>query len=463
MSINRGGIVGIVSGRCRRRMRRRPRSNNIFVSSCGNWIMRRLKKISKYLALSLGALIAVALIANAIFIWQTGTALEERVSQLRAAGAPLSLPELGAMPAPPGADAAAVLRRVEPELKALSGKINLLEDESKHPLPWSDKDWKELEKAFAAHPTVLPALAEAAACPSYRSPLNYQLATMSEDEATPTFLGDLVPYIQIRRATANVLKCQIDLQLRVKDYDGAMRTCLIGMRIARHTEKEPTLISHLVVIAVRAIGMESANEILQAGPIATALHTELESQLAAWDTTDAYRWCMQSERAYGLQALESVNGGGWLLRGFHNDEKTFYLDQMAEAINQADSSYAKFQADINAAKAARHSFRHVLSQDMLSALFKVREADFRNRCLVRCLRVKNALTEKKLAEVPASLADLGLPREAVIDPYTNMSLIARRVEGQWLVYGVGRNLKDDGGRVDDRLEDVGFGPKKQEQ
>src|SRR5258708_37689261 len=123
--------------------------------------MRRLKKLLKYLALTAGVLIAVALIGNAILVWQTGKRLEERLSKLRAAGEPLSLPELGAMPVPPGADAAAVLKRIEPEVKALSKEMAPVLNETSGIRPMTDDDWKKIETAIANHPTVLPALAEA--------------------------------------------------------------------------------------------------------------------------------------------------------------------------------------------------------------------------------------------------------------------------------------------------------------
>src|SRR5437660_1355377 len=86
--------------------------------------MRRFKKILKRLALVLGILIAIALIANAFFVWHTGKRLEERLSKLRAAGEPLSLPELGAKPPALGADAAAVLKRIEAEVNALVKETN---------------------------------------------------------------------------------------------------------------------------------------------------------------------------------------------------------------------------------------------------------------------------------------------------------------------------------------------------
>src|SRR5207248_842563 len=248
---------------------------------------------------------------------------------------------------------AAVLKRIEPELKALSQEINLLLDEAKHPRPWPDADWKALEAAYASHPTVLPALAEAAACPSYKSPFSYLVSAIGDenDKTKPNFIGEMLPRVQTQREVANVLKQQALLRLRAKDRDGAMRDCLTALRLARHTEREPMLISYLVVVAVRSIATGAANEVLHAGPVAADLHKELDAALAKFDSSDAYRWSLRTDRAYGLQAMEEMNRAGWFARGYANDEKCFYLDQMAECIDQADTPYAKFLTDTAAAAA----------------------------------------------------------------------------------------------------------------
>ena len=45
------------------------------------------------------------------------------------------------------------------------------------------------------------------------------------------------------------------------------------------------------------------------------------------------------------------------------------------------------------------------------------------------------------------------------DPYTGESLHVKKTPQGWLVYSVGRNLKDDGGKVEDPTNgDVGVGP-----
>jgi hypothetical protein len=421
--------------------------------------MSLLKKTLKYIGLAAGILIAAALIANAIYVRTTGTSLEERLSRLREAGEPLSLADLAARPAPPGANAAAVLKRIEPELRALSKEIEPLLVAADPPRPRTENDWKALEAAYANHPTVLPGLAEAAACPSYKSPLNYQLPTMSDDRSKPSFMNELLADVQTRRQAATIIKCRVDLQLRAEDRDGAMRTCLDGIRIARHTAQEPMIISYLVVIAVRNIAMASANEILHAGPIADELHAALEAELKSQEGANAFRAAMRTERAFGLQALDESMNGGWLTRGFANDQKRSYLDQMAEVLEHADDSYAKFRADKSAAEAAKPSLRFSVARQVLPAILVLREADFRDRCLVRCLRLQNALAARKVAAAPANFADLGLAAAAIVDPYTERPLIVRRVDGQWLVYGLGKNLVDDGGLLE-TFEDVGYGAAK---
>ena len=416
--------------------------------------MRRLKKILKYLALTVGVLVAVGLVANAIFVWRSGKSLEDRLSALRAAGEPLSLPELGAMPVAPGADAATVLKRIEPEVKALSKEITPLLDEQKHPRPWPDKHWNAIETAYANHPTVLPALAEAAACPSYKSPLNYRVTP------TPEFIKSEMEFVtQFQRELANILAYHARFQLRGQDRDGAMRSCLTALRISRHAQNEPMLISFLVACATRHIAIVRANEVLRAGPVAADLHRELEAELAKHDNSDAYRWGLRSERAFGLQTIEEMNFVGWLTRAYNNDNKSHYLNLFDEWIGQADSSFQNYD---RSAKWGGSKLWQVLSRLLIPAIDKAREVDFRARCMVRCLRVLNALTEKKTTEAPAKLTDLGLPAAAVTDPYTDKPLIVKRVDGQWVVYGLGPNLKDDGGQFE-KWEDVGVGPVKPEK
>jgi hypothetical protein len=83
------------------------------------------------------------------------------------------------------------------------------------------------------------------------------------------------------------------------------------------------------------------------------------------------------------------------------------------------------------------------------------------RASIRAMRVLNALqahTPTGSNKTP-NLSELGLPPEAVVDPFTGESLHVKRMPQGWLVYSVGPNMEDDGGKLDDPVQgDVGVGP-----
>jgi hypothetical protein len=418
--------------------------------------MSRLKKILKYLALTLVALVALALIVNAYLVWQTGKRLEERQSKLRAAGEPLSLAEIGAAPAAPGKNAADVLENIKPELQALIKEINPVlakaTADDPRPDPFPDADRMILEQAFTNHPSVLPALKEAADCPIYHSKCNFQIST-------DAFMQELLSWTTALREAINALDTQERLQLQRKDFDEAMRTCLVSLKLTRRCDGEPMIISHLVILATRSVGVRMANEILRAGPVVPELHQQLEDELAKHDSAASFRRCLVSERAYGLQALGEQLPGGWLTRAFANDNMIYYLDLMKDWIENADGPYAQFKEKNQPVKEEDATFRYVMMKLLAPAVMKIQDAEFRTRCMVRCLRVLNALTTKKIQAIPDKLTNLGLPAEGVTDPYTGQSLLVKKVDGQWIIYGVGPNLKDDGGNFE-KLEDIGLGPAK---
>jgi hypothetical protein len=62
------------------------------------------------------------------------------------------------------------------------------------------------------------------------------------------------------------------------------------------------------------------------------------------------------------------------------------------------------------------------------------------------------------SDAAPKLAELGLPIETTTDPFTGERLHIKKTPRGWLVYSVGENLQDDGGKIDDYRTDVGVGP-----
>ena len=78
---------------------------------------------------------------------------------------------------------------------------------------------------------------------------------------------------------------------------------------------------------------------------------------------------------------------------------------------------------------------------------------------MRCLRILNGIHRRIDAgeAVPTDLAQLGLPAEAVVDPFTDAPLILKATPAGWLIYSTGADRHDDGGVFVDH-RDVGVGP-----
>ena len=57
----------------------------------------------------------------------------------------------------------------------------------------------------------------------------------------------------------------------------------------------------------------------------------------------------------------------------------------------------------------------------------------------------------------SGLADLDLPPEATIDPFSGQPLIVKHTDKGWRIYSVGEDGVDDGGAFKDN-KDYGLGP-----
>jgi hypothetical protein len=100
----------------------------------------------------------------------------------------------------------------------------------------------------------------------------------------------------------------------------------------------------------------------------------------------------------------------------------------------------------------------MLADLVLPAIRAAREATERNRATMPCLRILNAVTRLEEQGVAVTgLVDLKLPEEETIDPYTGKLLLLKKQPDGWVIYSVGKDLKDDGGKVAD-ASDAGLGP-----
>lgn len=418
--------------------------------------MKRLKKIVKWTGIVLGALVAIGLVANAVFVWITDARLERQLAEIRAAGDPLTLAELARPPIAPEKNAATYLRRAEADLAAIEKEtVNLRSVWEPPGFLMSPEDQKTVQAALAAYPNVIPLLQQAAACPDYNAELDYTLPSRE-------FLDAALVALQKLRWPAQVLRYRAALLVAEGNRDEAVRTALTNFRLARHLDRNPVLVGYMIALVVRRYAMQSANEALQTGPVSKEARQALDQELAIQERMEGYARALKSERVFMLASFRETIPlrNFWLIaRGSWNKHESACLDMLSPFIAQADNTgpYCPVTQTPEIKK-------HTLAALLFPSLDATHLLVARTRAEIRSLRVLNALQTHLPAgsdKVP-KITELGLPAQTIADPFDPFGrelLHIKKTPQGWLVYSVGVNQQDDGGKVGTPgSDDVGVGP-----
>ena len=241
-------------------------------------------------------------------------------------------------------------------------------------------------------------------------------------------------------------------------HDEAVRNCITLLKLCRLIENDPTLINFLGnACACRGIAVARANEALQSGRVSDNVRRELEIELAKIDMRRAYLQALKSERAFSLDRFEEMYSQLWPSRAFLNRETLGCLDVYDWIIARANAALSESVSNSSTNISPTPPSSGVLGQLLIPALQATETAANRVEAQIRVIRVINALGRRNdrenLEKAPlADLSDLGLPKSATTDPFSDSGkpLIVKKVDGGWLVYSVGENKVDDGGKLEEQ-------------
>lgn len=410
----------------------------------------------KIAALGLGLLVGLGLIWWAVTNARATARVAERLTALRSAGEPTTLADLRRKPIPPESNAMTYLDQAAPAIEAIVSAVYAVEEQATEEERKAIGDDRPspgilaaMRDALAAHPDVVPLLERAAACPGFDRHWDFNLASRSFIESMCT------ERISSLRSIWRVLHYQADVQLADGRRDDALRTCLTMLKLTRLLHHEPCIVNFLVGMAVRWDSIRVTNRVLTSGPISPELHAELEAELARQDVVAAYCESLRSERALGSDCFRDL-GVPYHFQPLFKNDHCDYLDLMAFAIATADRPLDDGHVRDEFARVSREA--GLLTRLIVSSIERTRESRCRIETFLHALRVLNAILVREQAGDASEphLTKLGLPVEVTLDPVNGEPLHIRRTPQGWLIYGVGANLTDDGGQLEDLL-DVGVG------
>jgi hypothetical protein len=247
------------------------------------------------------------------------------------------------------------------------------------------------------------------------------------------------------------------------DREEALRSVILQLQLSRKLEREPLiLINYLVTIATKNIALECANEILQSGPIGDQVRAALDAELSLHGSMDKCRMALKHERAFSMDMITRELPQPFLLANYW---QLYSLNMFEEFLKYSSKPLSDWVSESSLQPQKSGLMLSGPAAMMIPALKAALVSAYRNQAMVRAIRILNALQKKALTDgdkIP-TMAELGLPDELGIDPFNGKSMIIKKMPLGWLVYSVGENLKDDGGKVEEEPNgpplDVGFGPK----
>jgi hypothetical protein len=299
----------------------------------------------------------------------------------------------------------------------------------------------------------------------------------------------MLPHLPRIKASAQYLSLQATAALKAGDRETALQDVKLIFRLIETVHDEPILISHLVRFATLAIAMQPVWEGLADRQWTDAQLSAIETELSKLDFLADYQLAMRSERACGLWAVDYIRKQGlYALEGMMRSQEASGHAEWEKFLGKAafrlipsgwfDQNKVSLcrvheqclmpllaQEDRRVAPAAatqrldsllaRQRFGpfNALAKMLLPALGRVAEkcayaqnnADLaRVACALERCRLANgqfpdtldALAPKFIAQLPHDLIN-GDPLK-----------YRRTDDGQFVLYSVGENETDDGGKIE---------------
>ncbi|MHC4324040.1 MAG: hypothetical protein ACYSUX_07185, partial [Planctomycetota bacterium] len=276
-----------------------------------------------------------------------------------------------------------------------------------------------------------------------------------------------VPNLSEIRTGVFLLKLEAILHAENGDSNLAIRSAKSCFGIARSLAKEPVTISQLVRAACQNHAATTIEYCINRTELTDEQLVELIEYVHNAERTSDMSFAFVGERCTGLSFFRAPGSvdpdpiSGIPFRpilalykaiGMADSDAIIYLDLMDGYIKSAQLPLHKRQ---EAAKAIETRFQstskiHILLHVMMPALSRITTIDLRTFAHLRIARTALAIQRYRLAadKLPDKLADL-VPKylqSVPKDPFDGKELRYKRLEPGFVVYSIGEDLSDDGGK-----------------
>lgn len=288
----------------------------------------------------------------------------------------------------------------------------------------------------------------------------------------------LLPHLAELREEGKWLQLETLEAVEAGAVDRALDRLADEARLGTWLDREPTLISQLVRLAIHGMTLQGAEWLVNRCSLTAAQWERLEGLVVSLDAHDALKRALITERAIGLDvfdrptaaALSGAEGatasgarvmfGMWQFLGMAAAERRLMAETYEELFTciarpdyAAEDQLARIFGTVQ--KKARRFPPKILTGMLLPALEKAGERFARFEALRRCALITVALERERLAAphrsaAPPSEIPSSVPEALARDPFGRGPLQIRPLATGYVVYSVGPDHRDDGGLVEGR-------------
>jgi hypothetical protein len=283
---------------------------------------------------------------------------------------------------------------------------------------------------------------------------------------------------QENREVANLLCCDALVRAQAGDLTGAIVACHAAFHAGCSLGDEPTAISQLVRAALQWFAVQTVERVLAQGEPPADVLAALQSRLEAEEPAPLFLYAVRGERASGNMLFDNLRNGSVLpatmikmragilggvgdpdvigpmtyVPGFLTTQHAAYIryfNGMAEIAQRPPQEWESLLAQLtaNLPKSA------ILVRLLAPSMNKIPQAYIRNHAVLRSAIVALAVERfrqqyGRWPEAPGELVSAKLLAAVPTDPYDNQPIrFVRTVDGL-IVYCVGLDRADDGGKLD---------------
>ncbi len=326
---------------------------------------------------------------------------------------------------------------------------------------WSDQTDQIVRDHLARLSADIEKINKLANCEGGRFPIQW----------TPNPFDTLLPNLAQVRMSCKLKSLQV-IQSAMHGNTASLVTDLdILLRHGRTLADEPTLISGLVHVATDSLAIDVLQRVLGQTSVSTEQIRQMETLVKAVEDEDRLYWGIRGERAALIRAVNWLTTGG--ARGLPGmvplalpahlpGMRGWVKSDLAEAIRlesslvKAQNAQQRMQAasQVEAAVIAMPRYR-VLTKTLTPSMKRAFELDLKATATVLAARTALAAERYRLEKgrFPDKLEDLvPIYLEAVpFDPFNGKPMRYRVDPDGLIVYSIGEDKRDDGGKVQLRV------------